>query len=339
MESSLSIHRFLKHYLRVKLEGNRPGDYKEAFNRTFLLVRAMVPRQSSTSSPTNHHWSIHEKFLPHVLSLHAAFKEWEDKVPKLLQEPLNFAELLSDIANYMYERYLIQDALTVLATAEKICNELLGADCANPVYIQILYLQASIELNHGSTLRADAVKRKELIVKLRLKRLASCYKGKEHRLEAIRLSTAYNNLACAYVHCDDYERAKPLFVKSLAIKKKWVSVEYPHLPGLSEIDKNLALVSLSAGRVAEALSLSEGSVKMIDRWSNGGPNTKVGQFFRFMWACVVFNSGFVDKALEASIKILEAREKVLGIAHDHTLDSYYAVGMMYYTLGNLAEAE
>jgi tetratricopeptide (TPR) repeat protein len=345
MDSSLSIHRFLRHYLRVKLEGSSPDDCKQAFNHAFLLVRAMVPSQSATSSPTNHHWPIHERFLPHVLSLHAVFKEWDDKMPNLLQHPLAFAELLSDVGNYMYERYLIKDALTVLETAERICIKFLGVDCTDLLYIQILYLQASIGLNHGSTMRADSVKKKEHIVKLRMDRLPSSYKrkkdprNKEHRLEAIRLSTALNNLACAYMHSEDYKRAKPLFIKSLAIKKKWVDKEYPHLPGLSEIDKNLALVSLAEGKPEEALTLAEESVQKIDRWPNGGPNTKVGQFYRFMAACVVFNSGLVDKALDDSKKILEAREKYLGIAHDHTLDSYYAVGMMYYTVGELAEAE
>ena len=71
------------------------------------------------------------------------------------------------------------------------------------------------------------------------------------------------------------------------------------------------------------------AVKLIDEWSFGGPKTKVGQFVRFMRACVLFNVGKVPEALEANLEVLEARIQILGDGHDHTIDSYYAVGMMH----------
>lgn len=93
----------------------------------------------------------------------------------------------------------------------------------DPERIQILFLRASIELNHGITKSAQGVKHKEEIVKLRLARVAQVYRGtvKEAReMAAIQLSTEYNNLACAYMRCDDHAKGESLLQKCIAIKKK-----------------------------------------------------------------------------------------------------------------------
>ena len=67
-------------------------------------------------------------------------------------------------------------------------------------------------------------------------------------MAAIQLSTAYNNLACAYMHCDDHAKAEPLLRKSIAIKEELrTRCLKPQLAGFAEINKNLALIALSKG--------------------------------------------------------------------------------------------
>lgn len=332
---SLFIHRHVKDHLQAKLL-DQPEQYNMAFLRALLMLRAVFPRQDAGSSPSNDKWPLYEKYYLHVISLHAAYKQSLEYSPQqeIVKDcPIEFATLLSDVANYMYERYLIKDAFKILDTADAIFNKCLGTESIDPERIQALYLRASIELNYGITRRADGIAHKEHIVKLRTARFAKvCQEGNEEArgVAERQLSTAYNNLACAYMHCDEYERAVPFLQKALVIKKKWRTLGMgAQLPAFSEMNKNLALVALSRGNADDALNFANEAVSIIDQWELGGARTKVGQFMRFMRACVLFNIGEIRESLVAHLKVLEARQDVLGETHDHTLDSYYTVGMVY----------
>lgn len=84
----------------------------------------MFPRQDAGSSPSNHKWPTYEKHHLHVLKFHAAYKEAQVKnLP--IDPPIEFGHLLPDLANYMYERYLIKDVFEILDTAEPV-NKILG---------------------------------------------------------------------------------------------------------------------------------------------------------------------------------------------------------------------
>lgn len=193
----------------------------------------------------------------------------------------------------MYERYLIKDVFEILDTAESV-HKILGPNRIDPERIQIPFLRASFELNHGITKSAQGVKHKEEIVKLRLARVAQVYRGtvKEAReMAAIQLSTEYN-LACAYMRCDDHAKGEPLLQKCIAIKKKlWTQCLKPQLAGFAEINKNLASIAPSKGDADTAMRHADEAVALIDQWSFGGPGTKVGKFMRFMRACVLYNIG------------------------------------------------
>lgn len=47
----------------------------------------------------------------------------------------------------------------------------------------------------------------------------------------------------------------------------------------------------------------------------------------------------IEEALEANLEVLQGRIEVLGEDHDHTIDSYYAVGKVYYSLSEWKKAE
>lgn len=96
----------------------------------------------------------------------------------------------------------------------------------------------------------------------------------------------------------------------------------PQFPGLAESNKNLALVALSKGDAETALRHADEAVALIDKWDFGGPKTKVGQFMRFMRACVLHNVGKIQEALEVNLEVLDERVLILGKSHDHTIDSY-----------------
>ncbi|KAL9029146.1 MAG: hypothetical protein Q9196_002582 [Gyalolechia fulgens] len=330
--SNLSIHRSLKESLLYKLEAD-PAKYHKVFMRAFQLIRNVTPRQSPLSSPTLE-WLRFEKYMPHVVSLCSAYEESQTSCSKT-DVGLEVAELFSDIGNYMWERCLLSDAFRVLGAAEHICGQVLDPDDPNPIRTQILYLRASFELNHGCDLRLAGLNHKQQILDLRRKRI-ELSAPEDMKVDELQLSTALNNLGCAYIQCEDYESAEGLLNDALQIKLKWGD-ETSLASGIAEQNKNLALVAISKGKIEEALELSANAVRIITAWA--GSRAKMTLFHRFIQASIIFNAGYLTRALEENVDILSIKKDVLDETDDELLDSYYAVGMIQHLLEDLTSAE
>jgi hypothetical protein len=142
------------------------------------------------------------------------------------------------------------------------------------------------------------------------------------------------------MHCDDYTEAEPLLWKAIAITDQLSeNCLLLCLPNVSEAKMNLALVDLVKGDANIALNWANEAVALIERWGYEGPTTMVGLLMRFMHACVLFNIRSKQEALDENLDILRARIDFLGQFHHHTIDSYYAVGMIYFSLGDRKSAE
>lgn len=88
----------------------------------------------------------------------------------------------------------------------------------------------------------------------------------------------------------------------------------------------------------DALELSRQSIeKTLDHY-NGEENSRV-YFFRFTYACILFDNNEIQTDLRLHHEILEFRTKDLGEEHTHTAASYYFVGYIYYTLSAWEKAE
>ncbi|KFY07934.1 hypothetical protein V492_06687 [Pseudogymnoascus sp. VKM F-4246] len=333
LKSAFSIHRYLALNLLYKLDQSL-AERKEVFNQAFTLVRAVIPYQSPISSPTHEHWPAYERYLAHAIHLHTIYKQRVDS-ENPLDLSIKFAELLSDVAYYMRERNLLSDAMSMLATAEKICNHVLDPEDTNPTRTQIIYLQATLELDNGIGLRLQGVAHMERVLQLRRRHLESNSSEEEKMVDSMQLSTALNNLALAYMHCDDFERAEPMLQESLKMKKLW-STEESHPDYFAEAYKNLALLNLAMGRPEESLKLSLRGIEIGEKWS--GVRTRFLQLHKFVRGCILFNIGNIDAALREHCKVLEIRSEVLGESHDQTLDSYYVVGTIYHKLNDLEKA-
>lgn len=163
---SLSIHPHIKDYISPILL-NYPARYNQVLARATHLIRGVFPRQDASSIPVDNKLISHEKYYPHILILHAAYKKGVKKgLP--MDPPIEFGQLLSDLAHYMYEADLKKDIFDIFDTAEHAFNKILGPDSFDLERLQLLSLRASIELDHDITKRAQSVKLKEEIVQFRL---------------------------------------------------------------------------------------------------------------------------------------------------------------------------
>ncbi|KAH7408885.1 hypothetical protein BKA64DRAFT_570324 [Cadophora sp. MPI-SDFR-AT-0126] len=330
-EPALSIHRSLKQALLYKLDQD-PQKRQKRFNRAFELVRQVFPRQSPYRAPVNDLWPVYERYLPQVLSLHTSYVTSETP----LAPSLPFAELLSDAGNYLWERSLTKDAFTILATATEICDEVLEIDDPNPVRTSILAVVASFEPNQSARMRAPGLAHKIRILSLRRKYMASKPVHELTKFDGLLLGSALNNLAGAYMNCDDWQNAETVLLESLEVKNRWSTEQDTPFP-FAEAYKNIALVRLSQHKVEDALKLIELAVEMMLAWK--GPRTKASQYFRFVWAFMLENCGRQEEALAMHMEVLAMRKEVIGEGSAQTLDSCYSIGAIHCSRNELDEAE
>ena len=330
-EPAFSIHRSLKRALLYKLDDD-PDKRQKQFKCAFELVRQAFPRQSPYRAPVNHLWPIYEKYLPQVISLHTAYST--SVTP--LRPFLAFSELLSDAGNYMWERSLTSNAFPILATATKICNQVLEPDDPNPIRTSVLGVVASFELNQSGRKRASGLAHKEQILHLRRTYMASKSKHELTKCDGMLLGSALNNFGGACMQCDDFEKAETLLTESLAVKECWGNEKDDPFP-FAEAYKNIGLVRLTQNKVEESLALIERAAEMMQQWK--GPNTRVTQYFKFIWAIVLENCGLQDIALSKHLEILDKRKEFLGDWNPQTMDSHYSIGAIYYSRKEFAKAE
>ncbi|OBT49239.1 hypothetical protein VE00_00184 [Pseudogymnoascus sp. WSF 3629] len=133
-----------------------------------------------------------------------------------------------------------------------------------------------------------------------------------------------------------YSEAEGHFLRALNIKKS-VGDERSHPVEFAEAYKNLAIVRLAEGNSSVAISLMTQALKLVK--SEYDENTAIIQQNRFHLAAILCNSGQYDEALEESLSILRIRVELFGEKGLPTLNSFYALGMMYYLLGKYGLAE
>lgn len=327
------MHRLLKQALLRSLKSS-PERRDKTFEQVTQLLRTAIPRQSSISSPTHHHHGrIWDEYLPHLLALYTAYDESLTTHPSIIGS-VSFVELLSDAGNYMWESSQLDHALSVIRTASSLCAELPKTDDLNKLRFQTLYIQATFETNAGSVSRAEGMKHQEMVLDWRRKRAEEI--PLDNVEDALQLATAYNNVACTYMHADQWEKADSFLKEAFELKHHWSS-EKNNPDHFAEAYKNEALVELSKGNSVRALELINRSRDLMVNWA--GHHSLSAQGHKFLRACILFNSGQAEQALQEHREVLEIRLKIFGSRHDRTLDSYYHIGMICGRTAQYKEAE
>lgn len=329
----VSIHRQLQRNLLHSLDRDL-GRRDSIFLRALRTVRRVFPRQPPINEHMSEFWSICEMYLPQVLSLHSVFV---NSYPQLAGS-LEFAALLCDSGQYMWERNLSESAIAVLNLAKRICDDTLPAGEPHPLVATILSVQSSVELDSGFSGLGRATPLKQKVREIRQAYIEGLrFNGNEPQLEDdITLANASNNLGCCYLHSGQFKRAEPLFLESLKIKSRWGTQESMAYE-FAESRKNLAIVKASQGRMKEALRMAAEAAELVA--TEMGPESSRTYFFHFIHAYILFDSGKVKEALSLHLKVLNFRVENLGDQHTYTAASYYAVGSIYHYQRHLDEAE
>ena len=327
-ERYLTIHRSLQINLRTSLVNDYPRR-QQVFDKAVALVREVFPVQSKIMTPVNHHWDAYEKYQPHLMSLQTIFTQAEGG----LKSTSVFASLLSDEANYFWERNSLDDGVRASKLAVSILDDMAQPD--PNAQAQALCLRGDMELENGFSGR-----RTGLDVLLKTLDIRKSYIDKPPPGgtpdEQLLYANAWNDLGCGLLEYADYAKAEKHLVHALEIKKRNAN-KYDEPMEFAEAYMNLAMVRCFQSRYGEAKTLLEESVQLAEKAN--GRHSACAQNFTFYWATILLNSNDLEAAREKHEDILEERKDIFGSFSLRTRHSYHALGTTYQKLGRLEDAE
>ena len=314
--------------LRTSLVKDHPRR-QQVFEKAVALVRRVFPSQSRIMTPVNHHWDTYEKYQPHLMSLQTIFDQAEGG----LKGTSVFASLLSDEANYFWERNLLDDGVRASELAVSILNDPDQRD-AN-AQAQALCLWGAIELEKGFSGRRTGLDVLLKTLDIRKQIINKPPPGGTSD-EQLLYANAWNDVGCGLLEFAEYTKAEEYLVHALEIKKRNTTKDDEPME-FAEAYMNLAIVRSFQSRYDEAKSLLQESVRLAEKAN--GRHSACAQNFTFYWATILLNSKDLEAAREKHEDILKERKDIFGTFSPRTRHSYYALGTTYQKLGLLQDAE
>lgn len=327
-EPCLSIHRSLQLDLLFRLQ-KEPKKKQVAFEKAVALVRRAIPRQHETQTSVYQHWANYERHQPHILSLREI---WPHNASTLY--PLeDFASLLSDAANYMWERGFANDGIQCAQVAIKIYEKLSQPNRLE--LAQAYTLLGVVTLEEGISGRTDGLASVIKALELRKEHIESPPPGGSSH-EQLLYANAWNDFGCALLEFSNYDEAEKYIRHALAIKERNSTKEKEPME-FGETYMNLALIRASQRRFKDASDLISQAVDLATK-AHGFQSAST-QSWCFYWAMILFDSGDKKGALEKHLAVLNERINDFGDSGTRTRESYYALGAVHHANGDLKEAE
>jgi tetratricopeptide (TPR) repeat protein len=325
-ESCFYIHRSLARSIRDELLHDHVRQ-QNVFNQALTLVQNIFPSPSPIQVPEPEKWSDHQQLLPHVLSLRSAFYEANPNI----EGSERFARLLSDAGINQWERGITKEGLVILKTAEDVLNSI-SFDNYDGMRANIHTIVALMYDNTGISSRAEGERRRREALKLR------SYRAEQSSQVSINDETLLYNARMDYVisllQYNRYKDAEPIINQCLTKYREWGSEdEFPY--EYAKYYHKMSLVRIYQGDYTEAIKLGELSVQ----WMGKTGNNSLAYRFKFDLACIVTQSGEIQKALDMHKEIYQRRLSMCGRANEQTLQSRYAIGALYEILGEAEQAE
>lgn len=325
-----TVHRLLQSRLLQDMNTNH-DERDRIFNIAFSLIRNRLP-QPSRDTPEPNKWNAFKEYLPHVLSLQRAYA---DPLSIVTVKPfLGLADLFKDGGVLLWQRYIHTDALKLLHSAERVLDELPQAD-------ENLRAEISITVNlllqyFGISYRKEIKERSAKILEYR-KRIVD-QKGAENttKEDKLVLNDARADYANTLLQFNDFRHAEPIYQECLSTYMEiGSSTDAGVAFAVAKLHHHLAYCKMYEQNFDEALQLSEYAVRIIENVSNMAMSMR----YRFDYACIMLQSGNLQRALDVHEDILKARLGFQGRASYFTLQSQYAVAALYHYLGRLDDAE
>jgi hypothetical protein len=245
---------------------------------------------------------------------------------------LGLFELFRDGGVLLWQRYIFTDALNLLNSAEKILDSL---ECSEDHLRVDIHITTNLLIQYfGISHRAESRDRLWKILEFRLKTEAKAEPGTSTREDEALLNNARADYANALLQFNNYKEAEPIYQKCYKKCLEW-GQEQDNAFECAKLNHHMAYCHMYRRDFVGAIKLAEKAVALV---SLVGGDKQLTLRYKFDLACIILQSGDINRALEMHKQILTARLDLQGRASYFTLQSYYAVGALCSYLGKLDEA-
>lgn len=299
---------------------------QKVFDQVVALVREILPRSNPFQQPTPTHWAECQRLLPHLHTLRDVYYKCS---PHIIGS-IDFAQLLIDAGMDQFERGITKEGLFLLKTAEEVFAACSPED--NQVMRANIHTMIAVMYdNTGIAQRQEAFERRKTALRIRGKIFSET--ARPQSKDEILLYNSEMEYAISLLHYHRFKEAEPIIEKCLVKFRQWgpeseIPFEY------AKYYNKIALVRMYQGQFDEAIKLGIRGVSLMEKTGY----TFFESRFKFDLACIILQSGDLDRALKVHKEILEQRIEKLGQTNELTLHSIYAIGAIYELKGDFEEA-
>ena len=296
------------------------------------VVREAFPHPNIAARGDEGTWPAMSKYLPHVMSLHAAVVA---SYPKINGD-LKFVGILADASRFHYGSGIHEEAIPLLRTAQDICDDILlqgNTKDTLALYPAILSLLSLYERFAG--------------VRARNRALGYIHKGVQLQTEYMRhiLPTDLDHInvgrffldqGCALLHTEDVTEADASFAQALKSYAKGGDEKTLGVR-LGSTYVFQSFICTVNSRKTEAVDLSDRGYQMVREIL--GDDSNQSTLLNFLRALILFNTGELVASHSIFKDVLAARQRRLGESNHDTLSTKYCLAVTSQWLGDLETAE
>lgn len=264
--------------------------------------------------PEPEKWPKFELYVPQVLNVRTHCL-WPDPPVEL---PVDFAQVLSDLATYMWHAGLASEGHKALDTAIHVMDDE-DVKREDPRRGDIEAKLGILMSFNGVSDRRETLEHRKQAWEIRHKEFEGKSANEITRNDEIRLYNVKCDLAWTHLHERNFAEALPIMEECYTKYQSWDTEE--EIP--FEYAKYYALTSvifMGQGKPDVAVKHAERGSELVERAA--GSQHPVTQQWRFVLGMMAFHAGAVSKSLEINENILDTRRNVLGDFNHFTLESY-----------------
>ena len=327
------IHRALQMRVLHQLDKNllqRQSIYESARD----VVRENFPRPNIAARGDERTWPAMSKYIPHIMSLHAAVVASDPKI----DGDLEFAGILADASRFHYELGVHEDAVPLLHTAENICDDILPVKPTDTkaVYPAILSLLSLYERFAGVQGRNTALVYIQKSVELQAEYMHDLSVSLATDLDHINVGRFFLDQGCNFLHTEDITEADSSFAQALdsyakAGDENALGVRFGSAYAFQ------SFICAVNSRKKEAVELSDRGYRIVREIL--GDDSHQSTLLNFLRALILFNTGELEASRSIFQDVLAIRRRRLGETNHETLSSQYCLAVTSQWLGDLETAE
>ncbi|CAI4214350.1 unnamed protein product [Parascedosporium putredinis] len=325
----LFMHRSLQSRLQTQLPNQEEGRLQQVFDVAVTLTRRLFPRQSPVQFPQNDIWEKCERYSPQVMSI----MSMHQSAAQAPQCSIEYATLLSDLSNYLYERNIFEAALRASDAAETACEVFTSSH--ESIRADIHTLSGAVRDTYGIPHRQKTLYHYAMAVALRQDHLNKSAAADITQDDLWNYANAWGNMTVILLDYECYEDVILYADLAIMIKTKLLGSTSQAAIACYEQVRNKHIAYAALGRLAEA---QEWQVDAEDI-TRDPTYTVIMIRYHFFHANILMTCGWLEQAHATLSMVLEMRTRLFGPSGRSTLDTYYLLAILELKRDNIHMAE